>query len=161
VCGLRSRTGTGNFIGGEFVAPSKGGYFENPFPVNGKDLHRDRPHPPGEDIELAPGTPRTGAKHSWGRTSAAERSVMPNKIADRIESNLEMLAVAETWITASRSGRPWAADLPLAVDHFRYFAGAIRAQEGSLSEIDSDTHRLPLPRAAGRGRPDHPWNSPS
>jgi aldehyde dehydrogenase len=127
----------GNFIGGEFVPPSKGGYFENPSPVNGQPF-TEVARSTAEDIDLALDAAH-GAKYSWGRTSAAERAVILNKIADRIESNLELLAVAETWENGKPIRESLAADLPLAVDHFRYFAGAIRAQEGSLSEIDADT----------------------
>ena len=148
----------GNFIGGEFVPPSKGGYFENPSPVNGKTF-TEIARSTGEDIELALDAAH-GAKHSWGRTSAAERSVILNKIADRIESNLEMLAVAETWDNGKPIRETLAADLPLAVDHFRYFAGAIRAQEGSLSEIDSDTIAYHFHEPLGVVGQIIPWNFP-
>src|ERR1700678_1137007 len=148
----------GNFIGGEFVPPSKGGYFENPSPVNGQpfvEIARST----GEDIELALDAAH-GAKHSWGRTSAAERALVLNKIADRIEANLEMLAVAETWENGKPIRESLAADLPLAVDHFRYFAGAIRAQEGSLSEIDSDTIAYHFHEPLGVVGQIIPWNFP-
>jgi aldehyde dehydrogenase len=148
----------GNFIGGEFVPPSKGGYFENPSPVNGKTF-TEIARSTGEDIELALDAAH-GAKHSWGRTSAAERSVILNKIADRIESNLEMLAVAETWENGKPIRETLAADLPLAVDHFRYLAGAIRAQEGSLSEIDSDTIAYHFHEPLGVVGQIIPWNFP-
>src|ERR1017187_412275 len=148
----------GNFIGGEFVPPSKGGYFENPSPVNGKTF-TEIARSTGEDIELALDAAH-GAKHSWGRTSAAERSVILNKIADRIESNLEMLAVAETWENGKPIRESLAADLPLAVDHFRYFAGAIRAQEGSLSEIDADTIAYHFHEPLGVVAQIIPWNFP-
>jgi aldehyde dehydrogenase len=97
---------------------------------------------------------------AWGRTSPAERGVVLNKIADRMEANLAMLAAAETWDNGKPLRETTYADLPLAIDHFRYFAGCVRAQEGSISEIDATHLRLPLPRAARRGRPDHPWNFP-
>src|ERR1017187_2120168 len=148
----------GNFIGGEFVPPSKGGYFENPSPVNGKTF-TEIARSTGEDIELALDAAH-GAKRSWGRTSAAERSVILNKIADRIESNLEMLAVAETWENGKPIRESLAADLPLAVDHFRYFAGAIRAQEGSLSEIDADTIAYHFHEPLGVVAQIIPWNFP-
>jgi aldehyde dehydrogenase len=148
----------GNFIGGEFVPPSKGGYFENPSPINGKPF-TEIARSTGEDIELALDAAH-GAKHSWGRTSAAERSVILNKIADRIESNLEMLAVAETWENGKPIRESLAADLPLAVDHFRYFAGAIRAQEGSLSEIDADTIAYHFHEPLGVVGQIIPWNFP-
>src|ERR1017187_8988460 len=148
----------GNFIGGEFVPASKGGYFENPSPVNGKTF-TEIARSTGEDIELALDAAH-GAKRSWGRTSAAERSVILNKIADRIESNLEMLAVAETWENGKPIRESLAADLPLAVDHFRYFAGAIRAQEGSLSEIDADTIAYHFHEPLGVVAQIIPWNFP-
>src|ERR1035441_4188646 len=148
----------GNFIGGEFVPPSKGGYFENPSPVNGRTF-TEIARSTGEDIELALDAAH-GAKRSWGRTSAAERSVILNKIADRIESNLEMLAVAETWENGKPIRESLAADLPLAVDHFRYFAGAIRAQEGSLSEIDADTIAYHFHEPLGVVAQIIPWNFP-
>jgi aldehyde dehydrogenase len=118
----------GNFIGGEFVPPSKGAYFENPSPVNGRPF-TEIARSTSEDIELALDAAH-GAKHAWGKTSAAERAAVLNKIADRIEASLPMLAVAETWENGKPVRESMAADLPLAVDHFRYFAGAIRAQEG-------------------------------
>src|SRR6204780_3641089 len=148
----------GNFIGGEFVPPSKGGYFENPSPVNGKPF-TEIARSTAEDIALALDAAH-GAKHSWGRTSAAERSVILNKIADRIEANLEMLAVAETWENGKPIRESLAADLPLAVDHFRYFAGAIRAQEGSLSEIDADTIAYHFHEPLGVVGQIIPWNFP-
>jgi aldehyde dehydrogenase len=148
----------GNFIGGEFVPPSKGGYFENPSPVNGQPF-TEIARSTAEDIDLALDAAH-GAKHSWGRTSAAERSVILNKIADRIEANLEMLAVAETWENGKPIRESLAADLPLAVDHFRYFAGAIRAQEGSLSEIDSDTIAYHFHEPLGVVGQIIPWNFP-
>jgi aldehyde dehydrogenase len=148
----------GNFIGGEFVPPSKGGYFENPSPVNGQTF-TEIARSTGEDIELALDAAH-GAKHSWGRTSAAERAGLLNKIADRIEANLEMLAVAETWENGKPIRESLAADLPLAVDHFRYFAGAIRAQEGSLSEIDSDTIAYHFHEPLGVVGQIIPWNFP-
>jgi len=148
----------GNFIGGEFVPPSKGGYFENPSPVNGKPF-TEIARSTAEDIDLALDAAH-GAKHSWGRTSAAERSVILNEIADRIEANLEMLAVAETWENGKPIRESMAADLPLAVDHFRYFAGAIRAQEGSLSEIDADTIAYHFHEPLGVVGQIIPWNFP-
>src|SRR6202522_1578483 len=148
----------GNFIGGEFVPPSKGGYFENPSPVNGRPF-TEMAGPTAETTTPASTAP-TGAKPGWGRTSAAERSVILNKIADRIEANLEMLAVAETWENGKPIRESLAADLPLAVDHFRYFAGAIRAQEGSLSEIDADTIAYHFHEPLGVVGQIIPWNFP-
>src|ERR1700685_2972726 len=148
----------GNFIGGEFVPPSKGGYFENPSPVNGQTF-TEVARSTGEDIELALDAAH-GAKAAWGRTSAAERAGILNKIADRIEANLQMLAVAETWENGKPIRESMAADLPLAVDHFRYFAGAIRAQEGSLSEIDADTIAYHFHEPLGVVGQIIPWNFP-
>src|SRR5207253_5008892 len=101
-----------------------------------------------------------GAKRSWGRTSATERANILNKIADRLEDNLEMLAVAETWDTGKAIRETLAADLPLAVDHFRYYAGAIRAQEGSLSQIDADTVAYHFHEPLGVVGQIIPWNFP-
>src|SRR5450631_4512199 len=127
----------GNFIGGQWVEPRSGKYFENFSPVNGKllcEIARSNE----QDIEGALDAAHA-AKDGWGRTSVAERAVILNKIADRMEENLDLLALAETWDNGKPIRETTAADLPLAIDHFRYFAGAIRGQEGSLSEIDHDT----------------------
>jgi aldehyde dehydrogenase len=148
----------GNFIGGEFVPPSKGAYFENPSPVNGQSFV-EIARSTGEDIDLALDAAH-GAKLAWGRTSAAERAGILNKIADRIEANLQMLAVAETWENGKPVRESLAADLPLAVDHFRYFAGAIRAQEGGLSQIDEDTVAYHFHEPLGVVGQIIPWNFP-
>ena len=112
-----------------------------------------------EDIDLALDAAH-GAKRSWGRTSATERANILNKIADRLEDNLEMLAVAETWDNGKPIRETLAADLPLAVDHFRYYAGAIRAQEGSLSQIDADTVAYHFHEPLGVVGQIIPWNFP-
>jgi aldehyde dehydrogenase len=148
----------GNFIGGEWLPPSKGDYFENISPANGKSF-TEIAHSTAEDVELALDAAHA-AKRAWGRTSAAERAVILNKIADRIEQNLEMLAIAETWDNGKPIRETLAADLPLAVDHFRYFAGAIRAQEGGVSEIDSDTVAYHLHEPLGVVAQIIPWNFP-
>jgi aldehyde dehydrogenase len=148
----------GNFIGGEFVPPSKGEYFENPSPVTGQ-VFTEIPRSTGEDIELALDAAH-GAKRAWGRTSAAERSVILNRIADRIEQNLPDLALAETWENGKPIRETLNADLPLAVDHFRYFAGAIRAQEGGISEIDADWVAYHLHEPLGVVGQIIPWNFP-
>ena len=148
----------GNYIGGEFVPPSKGAYFENISPVTGRwftEIARST----GEDVELALDAAH-GAKGAWSRTSPAERANILNKIADRIEANLESLAVAETWDNGKPVRETLAADLPLAVDHFRYFAGAIRAQEGSISEIDADTIAYHFHEPLGVVGQIIPWNFP-
>jgi aldehyde dehydrogenase len=147
-----------NFIGGEWVPPSKGEYFENPSPVNGRGF-TEIARSTAEDVDLALDAAH-GAKLAWGRTSAAERAVILNKIADRIEENLETLAIAETWDNGKPVRETLAADLPLAVDHFRYFAGAIRAQEGGISEIDGDTVAYHLHEPLGVVGLIVPWNFP-
>jgi aldehyde dehydrogenase len=147
-----------NWIGGEWVAPVKGRYFENPSPVNGRtfcEVARSGP----EDIELALDAAHAAAP-AWGKTSVAERAVILNKIADRIEQNLEMLAVGETWENGKPVRETLAADMPLVVDHFRYFAGAIRAQEGHSSQIDDDTVAYHFQEPLGVVGQIIPWNFP-
>jgi aldehyde dehydrogenase len=131
------KTRYGNYIGGKWVEPVKGEYFENTTPITAARLC-EIPRSTAEDIELALDAAHA-AKGAWSKTSATERSNILNKIADRIEANLNLLAHVETWDNGKPIRETMAADLPLAVDHFRYFAGCIRAQEGSLSEIDHDT----------------------
>ncbi|MGW0182228.1 aldehyde dehydrogenase family protein, partial [Nocardia sp. NPDC003345] len=126
-----------NFIGGEWTAPVEGKYFDNPSPIDGETFC-EVARSTAPDVELALDAAHA-ASDGWGATSATERANILNKIADRIEENLEALAVAETWENGKPVRETKAADLPLAVDHFRYFAGAIRAQEGGISEIDADT----------------------
>jgi aldehyde dehydrogenase len=126
-----------NFIGGHWVAPSNGEYRGNPAPATG-EVFCEVAHSSPEDIELALDAAHA-AKDAWGETSTTERSAVLNKVADAIEENLEMLAVAESWENGKPVRETIAADLPLAIDHFRYFAGVIRGEEGSISEIDKDT----------------------
>jgi aldehyde dehydrogenase len=148
----------GNFIGGDWVPPAKGVYFENISPVTGRwftEIARST----AEDVELALDAAH-GAKRAWGRTSTTERANLLNKIADRMEANLESLAVAETWDNGKPVRETLAADLPLAIDHFRYFAGAIRAQEGSISEIDADTIAYHFHEPLGVVGQIIPWNFP-
>ncbi|SDD31884.1 aldehyde dehydrogenase [Auraticoccus monumenti] len=147
-----------NWIGGEYVAPVKGQYFENPSPVNGK-VFCEVARSTAEDVELALDAAHAAAP-GWGTTSPAERAVVLNKIADRIEQNLEMLAVGETWDNGKPVRETLAADLPLAVDHFRYFAGAIRAQEGTLSQLDEDTVAYHFREPLGVVGQIIPWNFP-
>src|SRR6195952_3451474 len=147
-----------NWIGGEWVAPVKGRYFENPSPVNGK-VFCEVARGTAEDIDLALDAAHKAAP-AWGKTSVAARAVILNKIADRIEENLEMLAVGETWDNGKPVRETMAADLPLAVDHFRYFAGAIRAQEGHLSQIDEDTVAYHFQEPLGVVGQIIPWNFP-
>src|SRR5699024_2429718 len=147
-----------NFINGEYRAPANGKYFENVSPVTGK-VFCEIARSTKEDVEAAVEAGNT-AQDAWGKTSVAERANILNKIADRIEENLEMLAVAETWDNGKAIREPLAADLPLAVDHFRYFAGAIRAQEGGLSQIDEDTVAYHFHEPLGVVGQIIPWNFP-
>ena len=147
-----------NYIGGEWVPPSKGEYFENISPVNGKpfcEIARGT----AEDVDKALDAAH-GAKRAWGATPAAERANILNKIADRLEENLEMLAIAETWENGKPVRETMAADMPLAVDHWRYFAGALRAQEGGISEIDGDTVAYHIHEPLGVVGQIIPWNFP-
>jgi aldehyde dehydrogenase len=147
-----------NFIGGEWVPPVEGRYFENPSPITGQTFTRV-PRSGAADIGLALDAAHAAAD-AWGRTSVTERSVILNKIADRIEENLEKLAVAEAWENGKAVRETLAADLPLAVDHFRYFAGVIRAQEGSISQLDEDTVAYHFQEPLGVVGQIIPWNFP-
>ena len=155
---VRFKSRYGHFIGGEWVAPIKGAYFENISPVTGKpfcEIARGT----AEDIEKALDAAHA-AKRKWANTAPAERAVILNKIADRMEANLEMLAVAETWDNGKPIRECMAADIPLAIDHFRYFAGCIRAQEGSLSQIDETTVAYHFHEPLGVIGQIIPWNFP-
>jgi aldehyde dehydrogenase len=147
-----------NFIGGEWTEPRSGNYFENPSPVNGQAFC-EVPRSGADDIELALDAAHEAAP-AWGRTAPAERANILNKIADRMEENLEKLAVIETWDNGKPVREALAADLPLAVDHFRYFAGCIRAQEGSAAELDHDTVAYHFPEPLGVVGQIIPWNFP-
>src|SRR6202165_1693483 len=131
-----------NYIGGQWVAPAKGQYFENPTPVTGQPFC-DVARSDEADVDLALDAAHAAAP-AWGKTAPAERAVVLNKIADRIEDNIEALALAEAWDNGKPIRETLNADLPLAVDHFRYFAGALRAQEGSLSQIADATLAYPF-----------------
>ncbi|ROQ41239.1 aldehyde dehydrogenase [Frondihabitans sp. PhB188] len=147
-----------HFIGGEYVAPSSGKYFENPSPVNGKvftEVARGNAADVDRAVEAA-----WRAFDSWKKTTITQRAIILNKIADRMEQNLEMLAVAETWDNGKPIREALAADVPLAIDHFRYFAGAIRAQEGSTGEIDNDTVAYHFHEPLGVVGQIIPWNFP-
>lgn len=148
----------GHYIGGEFVEPVKGQYFENVSPVNGKPF-TEVARGTAEDIDRAVDT-AWKAFASWGKTSPAERSVVLNKIADRIEQHLEEIAVAETWDNGKPVRETLAADIPLAIDHFRYFAGVLRAQEGSLSQLDENTVAYHFNEPLGVVGQIIPWNFP-
>lgn len=147
-----------NWIGGKYVAPSSGKYFENVSPVTGKvfcEIARGNE----ADINLALDAAHAAAP-AWGKTSATARAIILNKIADRIEANLESIAVAETWDNGKPIRESINADIPLAIDHFRYFAAAIRAQEGSAGELDVDTVAYHFYEPLGVVGQIIPWNFP-
>lgn len=127
----------GNFINGQFVPPVRGQYFDNPSPIDGK-VFTQAARSTHEDIDLALDAAHA-AFASWSKTSVTQRSNMLLKIADTMEANLEYLATVETIDNGKAIRETMAADLPLCIDHFRYFAGVIRAEEGSISEHDADT----------------------
>ncbi len=147
-----------NYIGGEWVPPVDGRYFEDPSPVNGKTFC-EVARSSAADVEAALDAAHA-AKDAWGRTSATERSNVLLAIAQRMEDNLEELAVVETWENGKPVRETLAADLPLAVDHFRYFAGVIRAEEGSITELDDDTVAYHFNEPLGVVGQIIPWNFP-
>ncbi len=147
-----------NFIGGAFRAPSGGKYFENLSPINGRAIC-EIARSDSRDIEAALDAAHA-AKDKWGKTPVAERSRVLNRIADRMEENLQLLATAETWDNGKPIRESMAADLPLAIDHFRYFAAVIRAQEGGISEIDADTVAYHFHEPLGVVGQIIPWNFP-
>ena len=153
---LRSRYE--NFINGKWMAPVRGQYFDNPTPVTGAKLC-EIARSTAEDIELALDAAHA-AKGKWGSTSPAQRALILNRIADRMEERLELLALVETLDNGKPIRETTAADVPLAIDHFRYFAGCIRAQEGSLSEIDHDTVAYHFHEPLGVVGQIIPWNFP-
>ena len=147
-----------NFIGGKFVPPVNGAYFANISPIIGKpfcEIARST----AEDVELALDAAHA-AKAAWGTTSAADRAIILNKIADRMEANLSLLATAETIDNGKPIRETMAADIPLAIDHFRYFAGCIRAQEGAVSQIDETTFAYHIQEPLGVVGQIIPWNFP-
>jgi len=147
-----------NYIGGEWVAPIEGRYFENITPVTGK-VFCEVARSSAADLEVA-----LDAAHNafltWGKTSVTERSNLLLKIADRIEENIEKLAVAETWDNGKSVRETLNADIPLVVDHFRYFAGCIRAQEGSAAELNENTATYHFHEPLGVVGQIIPWNFP-
>jgi aldehyde dehydrogenase len=147
-----------NFIGGQWVAPTEGEYFENISPVNGKPM-TTVPRSQAADIERALDAAHEAAP-AWGKTSVTERSAILLKIADRMEENLEMLATVETWDNGKAIRETMAADLPLAIDHFRYFAGVIRAEAGEVSNIDANTVTMEVHEPLGVVGQIIPWNFP-
>ncbi|MCL2917172.1 acetaldehyde dehydrogenase ExaC [Shewanella litorisediminis] len=147
-----------NFIGGKWVPPVDGEYFDNVSPVDGK-VFCQVARSDYRDIELALDAAHA-AKDSWGKTSVTERSNLLLKIADRVEQHLERLAVVETWENGKAVRETLNADLPLFVDHFRYFAGCIRAQEGSAADLDANTVSYHFPEPLGVVGQIIPWNFP-
>ncbi len=155
---LKFKSHYDNFIGGSWVAPIDGEYFENISPVNGEvfcKIARSNT----KDVELALNAAHA-IKDAWGSTSVTKRSNVLLKIADRIEANLEQLAIAETWDNGKAIRETLAADVPLSADHFRYFAGCIRAQEGSIGEIDANTVAYHFHEPLGVVGQIIPWNFP-
>ena len=152
------RSRYGHWIGGKFVDPIKGQYFENLSPVNGKPF-TEVGRGTVEDIDLAVDV-AWKAFESWKTTSPTERSNILLKIADRMEANLEAIAVAETWENGKPVRETLAADIPLAIDHFRYFAGVLRAEEGGISIIDNDTVAYHFNEPLGVVAQIIPWNFP-
>ena len=148
----------GHWIGGEWVDPIRGNYFENISPVNGKPF-TEIARGTEEDVEAALDAAHAAAD-AWGRTSTTERSGILLKIADRMEAHLTELAVAETWENGKAVRETLNADLPLAIDHFRYFAGVLRAQEGSIGEIDEQTMAYHFHEPLGVVAQIIPWNFP-
>ncbi|MBO8200369.1 aldehyde dehydrogenase family protein [Streptomyces smyrnaeus] len=147
-----------HWIGGSYVAPKQGGYFENPTPVTGQPF-TEIARGTAEDVERAIDAAHEAAP-AWGRTSPAERAQLLNQIAQRMEAHLEELAVAESWENGKPVRETLAADIPLAIDHFRYFAAAIRSQEGSLSQLDEDTVAYHFHEPLGVVAQIIPWNFP-
>lgn len=147
-----------NYIGGKWVAPTKGEYFENVSPVDGNSFTKI-PRSTEEDIELALDAAWEAFK-TWKKASVTDRSNLLLKIADIMEANLETLARAETWDNGKAIRETRAADLPLAIDHFRYFAGVIRAEEGTASELDENTLSMNIQEPLGVVGQIIPWNFP-
>ena len=148
----------GNFINGEFVEPKSGAYFENRSPITGEVIN-EIARSNSEDIESALDAAHSAFK-SWKKTSTTERSNILLKIADTMETNLKKLAVAESIDNGKPVREAIAADLALAVDHFRYFAGCIRADEGSIAEIDNNTYAYHFKEPLGVVGQIIPWNFP-
>lgn len=147
-----------NFIGGQFVPPNNGRYFDNTTPVTGAVINQIA-RSDASDIEKALDAAHA-AKDGWARTSVTERANALLKIADIMEENLELLATCETWDNGKAIRETMAADLPLAVDHFRYFASCVRAQEGTMGEIDDDTVAYHFHEPLGVVGQIIPWNFP-
>lgn len=147
-----------NYIGGKFVAPTAGNYFDVISPIDGK-VFTQAAHSTKEDLTLAIDAADEAFK-TWGKTSVTERSIILNKIAQVIEDNLEYIATVETIDNGKAIRETLAADIPLAIDHFRYFAGVIRAEESSISELDAQTVSIALSEPLGVVAQIIPWNFP-
>jgi len=147
-----------NFVGGEWIAPTTGEYRENLTPSSGEPFC-EVAHSGPDDIELALDAAHA-AKEEWARRSPAERAAVLNKVADAIEENLEMLAVAESYENGKPVRETLAADIPLSADHFRYFAGAVRSEEGRVSEIDEQTYAYHFQEPLGVVGQIIPFNFP-
>ncbi len=147
-----------NFINGKWVAPIRGQYFDNLTPVTGRPYCQVA-RSTEEDVNLALDAAHAAADQ-WGKTPVAQRALILNRIADRLQENLEALAYAETVDNGKPIRETLNADIPLAIDHFRYFASCIRAQEGSLSEIDDDTVAYHFHEPLGVVGQIIPWNFP-
>ncbi|MEI1682980.1 aldehyde dehydrogenase family protein [Acinetobacter baumannii] len=147
-----------NFIDGQWLPPVNGDYFDNISPVNGQAFTRI-PRSTAQDINLAVAAAHK-AQVEWAKTSTVNRSNLLLQIADRIEQNLEILAIAETWDNGKPIRESLAADIPLSVDHLRYYAGCIRAQEGGISQIDEDTVAYHFQEPLGVIGQIIPWNFP-
>ncbi|WP_424215025.1 aldehyde dehydrogenase family protein [Streptomyces sp. BI20] len=147
-----------HLIGGEYVPPVRGGYFENRTPVTG-EVFCEVARGTAEDVEKALDAAHAAAP-AWGRLAASERSTLLLRVADRMEQHLEALAVAESWENGKPVRETLAADIPLAIDQFRYFAGALRAQEGALSQVDDDTVAYHFHEPLGVVAQIIPWNFP-
>src|SRR3984957_442616 len=148
----------GNYIGGEWLEPLPGLYFENVPPVTGEVLC-EIPRSNAADINRALDAAHK-AKDAWGKTSPAHRAHLLELVAQRIEDTLQMLATVETWDNGKPIRETMAADLPLCIDHFRYFAGCIRAQEGGISQLDNDTVSYHYHEPLGVIGLIIPWNFP-
>ena len=148
----------GNFINGEWVAPVDGQYFENRTPITDRVLCAV-PRSNEKDIEAALDAAHA-AKDKWGKTSPTERSNVLLRVADRMEANLKLIATAETLDNGKPLRETMAADIPLAIDHFRYFAACIRAEEGGISEIDHETYAYHYKEPLGVVGQIIPWNFP-
>jgi len=148
----------GNFINGDWREPQAGRYFENISPVTGRQVC-EVARSEASDIEAALDAAHA-AKDAWGRAAVAERALILHRIADRMEQNLDLLAEAESWDNGKPIRETTAADLPLAIDHFRYFAGVVRAEEGGISQIDQDTVAYHFQEPLGVVGQIIPWNFP-